>query len=125
MIATSPHIQLSRLMARNKELSAQEARNRISSQGSVEEKVQRTEARGKGRGYVIWNDGSRGDLEQEVQKVMREVERARKGVWRWVFWSIWPIAIGWAVWEVWRGWRGRRAWEREVERGRGREKKEG
>ncbi|KAL8998612.1 MAG: hypothetical protein Q9169_002363 [Polycauliona sp. 2 TL-2023] len=114
MVAASPEIQMQRLRIRDPHLSEDEARDRVSSQGGVEEKVARTEARGGGRGYVVWNDGSREDLERRVGEVVREVERRRKGVWRWIFLMLWPLAVAWAGWEVGRGWWGRRRWEVEV-----------
>ncbi|KAL8799487.1 MAG: hypothetical protein Q9182_005855 [Xanthomendoza sp. 2 TL-2023] len=113
MIAASPSIQMQRLRARDGHLSARDAEDRVVSQGGVGEKVERTEARGRGRGFVVWNDGGMGELAEEVGRVMGEVERGgRKGWWRWVFWVCWPVAVGWGVWEVGRGWWGRREWER-------------
>ncbi|KAI4171616.1 MAG: hypothetical protein LQ343_004094 [Gyalolechia ehrenbergii] len=124
MIAASPEIQLSRLRARDPHLSEKEARDRVASQSAVGGKVARTEARGVGRGFVVWNDGTREELAGEVGRVMREVERGRRGVWRWVFWVGWPVAVVWGMWEVWRGWSGRREWEK-GERDREREGKKG
>ncbi|KAI4131368.1 MAG: hypothetical protein LQ338_001253 [Usnochroma carphineum] len=117
MVACSPSTQLSRLRARDAHLSEVEARDRIASQGGVEAKVRRTEARGEGRGYVVWNDGTVEELQAEVGRVMREVERGRKeGWWRFVSWLCWPVGVGWGLWEVWRGWRERRRWEGEERR---------
>ncbi|KAL9599894.1 MAG: hypothetical protein Q9219_003527 [cf. Caloplaca sp. 3 TL-2023] len=114
MVAASPAVQMQRLRARDTHLSEEEAGDRVASQGDVEGKVRRTKARGVGRGFVVWNDGGREELGAEVRKVMGEVEGRgrRRGVWRWVFWVCWPMAVGWGVWEVWRGWRGRREWVR-------------
>ncbi|KAL8753863.1 MAG: hypothetical protein Q9199_004744 [Rusavskia elegans] len=114
MVAANSDVQMSRLRLRDPHLSEEEARNRVASQGGVDEKVARTEARGKGRGYVIWNNGTREQLERKVGEVVREVERGRRGVWRWAFLVLWPLAVLWAGLEVGRGWWGRRRWEAEV-----------
>ncbi|KAL8905625.1 MAG: hypothetical protein Q9171_006600 [Xanthocarpia ochracea] len=114
MVAASPEVQMSRLRLRDPHLSEEEARDRVASQGGVDVKVARTEARGKGRGYVIWNDGSREQLEEKVGVVIREVQRGRKGLWRWVMLVLWPLAVVWAGWEVGRGWWSRLRWEAEA-----------
>ncbi|KAL8667877.1 MAG: hypothetical protein Q9202_000342 [Teloschistes flavicans] len=120
MIAASPATQMSRLRGRDRHLSEQEAQDRVGSQGGVGEKVDRTEARGEGRGWVVWNDGGMGELEKRVGEVMGEVGRGRRmagwGGWMWLVG--WPVAVGWGMWEVWRGWKGRRAWERRKEEGK-------
>ncbi|KAL8790907.1 MAG: hypothetical protein Q9213_000332 [Squamulea squamosa] len=116
MVAASPEVQMSRLQLRDPHLSIEEARDRVASQGGVDGKVARTEARGEGRGYVIWNDGSREELKQKVGQVMREVERGRKGIWRLIFLVFWPLAIVWAGWEVALGLWGRRRWEAQANR---------
>ena len=122
-----PGVQMRRLRSRDQHLSEREAEERVGSQGGVEEKVRRTrwrdgvlddgggkvgeEGRSK-RGYVVWNDAGKEELEKEVADVMREVEKGRKGFWRWVFLLLWPLAILWGLWEIYKGWQGRRAWER-------------
>lgn len=113
MVAASPSIQMQRLRLRDAHLSEEEASDRVASQGGVVEKVERTEARGRGRGYVIWNDGSKAELRQKLDGLMKEVERGRKGAWRLIFLLLWPLAMLWAGWEIARGWFGRRRWERE------------
>ncbi|KAL8735006.1 MAG: hypothetical protein Q9166_001131 [cf. Caloplaca sp. 2 TL-2023] len=113
MVAASPDVQMQRLRIRDPHLSPEEARDRVASQGGVDEKVKRTEARGRGRGYVIWNDGSREELKERVGEVMKELERGRKGWWSWrgVFLACWPVTVLWCFWEVSRGWWGRKQWE--------------
>lgn len=110
---------MSRLRKRDPHLSAREAEERVGSQGSVGEKVERTVRRGEGRGWVVWNEGGVGELEKRVGEVMGEVGgrrgRRMEGWGGWVWLVLWPVAVGWGVWEVWRGWRGRRAWERRKE----------
>ena len=118
MVAVSdPEIQMQRLRARDPHLSAQEAADRVRSQGGVTEKVERTKRRGNGRGWVAWNDSGKEELQAEVRRVMGKIEGAgllgRKGIWRWAFWLCPPLAAGWGIWEIWREWRGRKRWEAE------------
>ena len=54
-----PQVQMQRLRARDKGLSAEEARDRVGSQMPVQDKVERTLARGERRGKVVWKDGGR------------------------------------------------------------------
>ncbi|KAG6364896.1 hypothetical protein INS49_006500 [Diaporthe citri] len=75
-----PAVQMERLRARDPHLSAEDAENRVRSQADVRLKARRCEARGQGRGIVVWNDGDREELRREVDKVMAEV-RARSPWW--------------------------------------------
>ncbi|KAG7008202.1 hypothetical protein G7Y79_00006g018220 [Physcia stellaris] len=77
LIASSPETQMRRLLGRDPHLSAREAEDRVGSQMGVGEKVGRTEARGKGRGVVVRNEGSREELERGVAEVMRGLEGRR------------------------------------------------
>lgn len=70
MVAASSSVQLSRLRSRDPHLSESEAKDRVASQGDVSSKVARTEARGKGRGYVVWNDRTKEELRERVGEVM-------------------------------------------------------
>ncbi|KAL8692350.1 MAG: hypothetical protein Q9218_002601 [Villophora microphyllina] len=113
MVAVSdPSIQMQRLRARDPHLTEHEAEDRVKSQGGVEEKVKRTEARGEGRGFVVWNDEGEEELARDVSRLMREIEKGRKGMWRWILLIAWPLALGWVCWEIWKGWIGRKDWER-------------
>ena len=78
----------------------------------IEEKVGRTEMRGVGRGVVVWNEGTRGELEARIGEVMGRLERERRGLWGWWLWMSPYVATGVAAWEVLRGWRDRQEWER-------------
>ncbi|KAI4090276.1 MAG: hypothetical protein LQ344_004824 [Seirophora lacunosa] len=113
MVACRPATQMARLRARDPHLSAEEAADRVASQGGVEEKVRRTEARGRGRGVVVWNEGGKEELRGKVAEVVEEVGRGRRGWWWVLSWIVVPVGVGWGVWEVGRGWWGRRRWERE------------
>ncbi len=113
-----PGLQMRRLRERDKGLTEGEARDRVLSQGTVAEKAERVEARGKERGVVVWNDGGREELGEEVGRVMREVERVRRGWWGWWLWGSPVVALVVGLWEVWRGWGARRGFEerKEVEK---------
>ena len=115
MVAVSdPEVQMRRLRERDRALSEQEARDRVGSQMGVWEKVGRTRARGGERGKVAWNDGDRGALEGEVERVMREVEReGRRGWLGGLVWGNPVVAVFAAGWTIWVGWRARRKWEAE------------
>lgn len=108
-----PVVQMRRLRERDTGLSEKEAEERVGSQMSVKEKVGRTLARGGSRGKVVWNDTGMGELEGEVKRVVREIERGGWGSWgRWWLWSS-PLACAFiAMWVVWCGWRDRRGWEK-------------
>jgi len=104
-------VQMKRLRERDKGLSEGEARERVRSQMGVREKVGRTRGRG-GRGWVVWNDGGRGELGGQVGGVVRELRGRWGGWWGGWFWGSPVVAGGMGVWVVWRGWRCRREWEK-------------
>ncbi|SPQ22507.1 756576f5-dad5-4c05-9785-a918a671348e [Thermothielavioides terrestris] len=60
-----PAVQMERLRKRDPHLSAEDAENRVRSQGDVRDKARRCEARGPGRGVVVWNDQGKEELEVE------------------------------------------------------------
>jgi dephospho-CoA kinase len=91
-----PEVQMKRLRERNPELSAEDAENRVLSQKPVLEKVMQAEARGKGWGEVIWNDGSTEDLRKEVDRVMKEIRAQSPWWWSW-FLLLCPPAGGTAA----------------------------
>jgi len=115
MVAVSdPEVQMRRLGERDTALSVEEARDRVGSQMGVEEKVERTKARGKSRGKVLLNDHGKEELWGEVGRVMREIEReSGSELWRWWLWGS-PVGVaGAGIWEMYQGWRARRGWEAE------------
>lgn len=118
MVAVSDaEVQMRRLRERDKALSAEEARDRVGSQMGVVEKVERTRARGEGRGKVVWNDGGKAELKKEVERVVEEIRReGGGGLRRWWLWGSPLGVVGVGGWEVWKGWRARKRWE--VERRR-------
>ena len=113
---SDPAIQIQRLVARNAELTEEDARNRVSSQGSIKEKAERCLRRGKGAGVVVWNDGGKEDLEKEIRTVMEEVRRASPRWWSTLLWLCPPLAAGVAVLSWWRMRRVQLSWEAEKRR---------
>lgn len=106
-----PDAQLRRLMARDSHLNEEDARHRVGSQGNVEGKVERCKVRGKGWGWMVWNDGEKEELKGELRKVMEEVERGSPRWWSWVLLGFPPLAVVRGAWCVFWGWWARRRWE--------------
>jgi dephospho-CoA kinase len=106
---SDPKIQMDRLRARDPHLSAEDAENRVKSQVDVREKAARCERRNNGkkdagRGYVLYNDGSKEDLKLQIADMMGKI-RAGSPTW----WSLLqlvfpPLAIATASWEVLWSW---------------------
>lgn len=107
---SDPKVQIERLRARDAHLTAEDAENRVMSQGDVREKARRALARGKGRGVVVWNDGDREDLEKEIARVMAEVEKASPQWWAWACLVCPPLVVAAAAWTIAWNWRDQKAW---------------
>lgn len=108
---SSPEVQMQRLQARDAGLSLEEAKNRVLSQMEMREKVGRCKERGERKGLVIWNDGGREELKNQVSGAVKRLESGR-GFW-WMLW-LWAspfVALAVAGWEVWKGWRAKKRWE--------------
>ncbi|KAK4137852.1 CoaE-domain-containing protein [Trichocladium antarcticum] len=105
-----PAVQMARLRARDPHLSVEDAENRVRSQGDVRDKARRCEARGRGRGVVVWNDGGKEDLGREVARAWGEIERCSPRWWSWVLWACPPAAAVLGVWNFWRNIRINKAW---------------
>ncbi|RJE27481.1 Dephospho-CoA kinase [Aspergillus sclerotialis] len=109
-------VQMERLRARDAHLSAEDAENRVKSQGDVKGKVEKAEYRGTGntRGVVVWNDGDRADLENEVRGAMAKVAASSPRWWAWLLLLVPPIGVSAALWDLivnfWR----RKSWEKMV-----------
>ena len=108
-----PAVQMQRLRERDGHLSAEDAENRVKSQGDVREKARRVEEMGRDRGRVVWNDGGKEDLEGEVGRVMARVRERSPGWWRWVLLLCPPVAGGLGLWGILRAWLERKSWLRE------------
>jgi len=97
-----PVIQMKRLRERDPHLTAEEAENRVRSQGDVREKARRCEERGLGKGVVVWNDGGKAALKGELDRVMREVTRSSPRWWAWLLLLCPPLAGVAGIWNYWR-----------------------
>ncbi|KAK3902103.1 dephospho-CoA kinase-domain-containing protein [Staphylotrichum tortipilum] len=106
-----PEVQMERLMKRDPHLTREDAENRVGSQGDVREKARRSEARGAGRGVVVWNDLGRQELADEVRRAMDEIEKHSPRWWSWLLWACPPAAALLAVWGYWRNTKINQAWE--------------
>lgn len=115
---SDPEIQMGRLRARDSHLTAEDAENRVRSQGDVRDKARRAEQRGKGRGVVVWNDKGVDELKVEVQRAIGELKEVRPGWWNWLLWVVPPLGVAVAGWEYWRNLGVEREWERKEERER-------
>ncbi|KAL3417354.1 dephospho-CoA kinase [Phlyctema vagabunda] len=98
-----PAIQMKRLRERDPHLSAEDAENRVKSQGDVREKAKRAEARGEGAGVVVWNDGGKDELKLEIDRVMKEVSRNSPRWWAWLLLLCPPLAGMAGIWSYYRG----------------------
>ncbi|KAH8754493.1 dephospho-CoA kinase-domain-containing protein [Hyaloscypha finlandica] len=105
-----PAIQMKRLMERDPHLSAEDAENRVKSQGDVREKALRCEERGKGKGVVVWNDGDKAALKAELERLMRDVSRSSPRWWAWLLLLCPPLAGLAGIWNYWRNWVINRRW---------------
>lgn len=76
VVATKEDIQLERLLARDTHLSEEDARGRIASQWSINEKRKLADV-------VIENDSTKGELERRVDEVVKRY-LVRSRLWTWV-----------------------------------------
>ncbi|POS79815.1 dephospho-CoA kinase [Diaporthe helianthi] len=111
-----PAVQMQRLRARDPHLSAEDAENRVRSQADVRLKARRCEAKGQGRGVVVWNDGDKEQLRREIDKVMVEIRRKSPWWWSTALWVCPPLAMASGVWSLAVNWRTNRRWEKEESR---------
>lgn len=113
-----PAMQMGRLRARDAHLSAEDAENRVRSQADVRLKARRCEARGKGRGVVVWNDGDKEELRREVDRVMAEIRARSPWWWSTALWVCPPLAVASGVWSFVMNWRTNKKWEKDESRER-------
>lgn len=111
---SDPKTQMERLRTRDPHLSAEDAANRVRSQGDVKGKVAKAEFRGaqKARGVVVVNDGDKDQLRGEVSTAMRIVSGSSPRWWSWILLSLPPLAAGVALWNMLVNFQLRKGWER-------------
>lgn len=78
-------------------------------------------AQGNTRGYVIWNDGSKAELKEELAAIMSHIRASSPRCWTYLLWTLPPLTAVLVVWDVCRNWVQRRRWERELEGQKGKE----
>lgn len=113
---SDPAIQMHRLRERDPHLTEDDARNRVASQTDVREKAKRAENRnffGQGRGYVLYNDAGREELELQIAEMVREIRSGCPAWWNLLLW-LWPPLMIFVVFvEIIRGRRIKRKQDQE------------
>ncbi|KAL4892085.1 dephospho-CoA kinase-domain-containing protein [Aspergillus ambiguus] len=111
---SDPAVQMARLRARDPHLSAEDAENRVRSQGDVKGKVEKATFRGTAtaRGVIVWNDGDKEDLEKEVQKAVRTISAMSPKWWAWLLLLTPPLGVGVTAWNMAVNYMTQRSWER-------------
>ncbi|KAI5280721.1 hypothetical protein KEM54_003546 [Ascosphaera aggregata] len=115
-------IQRQRLLARDPHLTAEDAENRVNSQGNILDKTRRAESRGlkNSRGVVIWNDGDKAQLEKEVQKAMASIQDTSPTWWAWILLACPPLGLGVAGWNILLNYLNQKNWDRTLKEERAR-----
>ena len=93
--------QMSRLMARDAHLS----------QTDVRVKAKRCEARGEGKGVVLWNDGPREELAKSLEEEIAKMHKASPEWWSWALLGCPPLALVVAAWRFWQNVQINKRWE--------------
>lgn len=107
---SDPAVQMQRLRERDAHLTAEDAENRVKSQGDVREKARHATARGAKRGVVVWNDGDKEELKKELSRVMLQIKGASPQWWAYACLVCPPLGAAAAAWNVWLNWRAQKAW---------------
>jgi len=116
-----PAVQMQRLRSRDPHLSAEDAENRVRSQGDVREKVEKAKFRNGGqdkgaRGVVVWNDGDKSDLEKEVNKAIQTIQQYSPRWWSWLLLIAPPLGVAAAVWNTAVNFSLQKGWEQKTKR---------
>ncbi|KAH6984864.1 dephospho-CoA kinase [Ilyonectria sp. MPI-CAGE-AT-0026] len=106
-----PAIQMQRLRARDPHLSAEDAENRVRSQTDVREKARRAEERGAGKGAVLWNDGTREELAEQLKGALGEMRKGHPDWWAWVLLGCPPLAVAVTAWRYYQNVQINKRWE--------------
>jgi dephospho-CoA kinase len=115
-----PEVQMRRLMERDPHLSREDAQNRVLSQTDVRVKARRCEARGAGKGVVLWNDGSKEELKASLETALRELHEQSPSWWAWVLLACPPVAVLAGALRFWDNIKINKRWAREEEETRAR-----
>lgn len=122
-----PAVQMARLRARDAHLTAEDAENRVRSQGDVREKVKKALFRNRAaeentdkgsRGVVVWNDGDRADLEKEVNKAISTIQNYSPKWWSWLLLVAPPMSVAAAVWNMAVNFGLQRSWDQKAKQDR-------
>jgi dephospho-CoA kinase len=110
---SDPAIQMERLRARDPHLSPEDAENRVKSQVDVREKAARCERRNNGKkdagkGFVLYNDGSKEDLKLQIADMMQKVKSGSPRWWSLLLLVCPPLMTTVASWEILWNWYARR-----------------
>jgi dephospho-CoA kinase len=106
-----PEVQMKRLMERDPHLSREDAQNRVLSQTDVRLKARRCEARGPGKGVVVWNDGSKAELKKSIDAAMQQIRGSSPAWWNWLLLFCPPLAVASGAWTFWQNVRINNAWK--------------
>lgn len=105
-----PDVQIQRLLERNPHLTKEDAQNRVLSQTDVRLKARRCEARGKGNGVVVWNDGSKAELKTNIDAAIREIQESSPTWWNMLLLFCPPLAVASGAWTYWQSANINKAW---------------
>ena len=111
-----PEVQMQRLMERDPHLTREDAENRVRSQTDVRLKARRCEERGKGKGVVLWNDGTKEQLKAEIDAALVEIRRGSPPWWNWICLMFPPVGVAAGAWTYWQNVNINKRWrEMEIE----------
>ncbi|CAK7565298.1 MAG: Dephospho-CoA kinase cab5 [Sporothrix epigloea] len=116
-----PEVQMARLRARDPHLTAEDAANRVHSQGDVRDKARRAEARKESKttkidGIVLWNDGDKAVLEEQVAAAMAQIRAASPRWWHNLLLVCPPLGLAIAAYAYWQNVQINRRWFAREER---------
>ncbi|EWC47366.1 hypothetical protein DRE_00334 [Drechslerella stenobrocha 248] len=101
LVGTSPDVQLERLLKRDPHLARDDAERRIASQMSLLRKKEMADV-------VVWNDGSKQELEAEVARFVQRMKGGRGWFWTVIMAGCWPVTATVVVWRLLGNWWHRR-----------------
>lgn len=109
-----PAVQMERLRARDSHLTAEDAENRVRSQGDIRAKAAQAEFRGTttNRGVVVWNDSDKAELERAVKGAMVSISTSSPRWWAWTLLIAPPIGFGVAAWALLTNFATQKGWEK-------------